>query len=178
MARMLQAENARQSTDSPIDSPLLQPAQQSQQHIQDQFQQPYYPQPSSIMYQQQPMDYPYQPVAQHAMASAAVRVDMETKRPRLSTNHTNENELKDMLQKNISRPLDQVADEVIANERTSSSEKSKQLFAMLWYVPSHLGQSANSSGSTPTLSRPRAPSRGLESTLSMRLAAQSTISSL
>ena len=134
MARMLQAENARQSTDSPMDSPILPPQQQSQspQLMQQQFHQPYYSQPTSIMYQQQAMEYAYQPVAQHM---AAIKADPEAKRPRVSTGHTNENELKDMLQKNISRPLDQVADEVIANERTSSSEKSKQLFAMLWYVP-------------------------------------------
>jgi regulatory factor X len=132
MARMLQAENARQTTDSPLDSPIIQPSQQSHSphDIQQQFQQPYYAQPSNMMYQQQAMEYAYQPVPQHAVA---IKTE-EAKRPRLSTGHTNENELKEMLLKNISRPLDQVADEVIANERTSSSEKSKQLFAMLWYV--------------------------------------------
>jgi regulatory factor X, other len=144
MARMLQAENARQTTDSPLDSPIIQPGQQSHSphDIQQQFPQPYYAQPSNMMYQQQSMEYAYQPVPQHAMA---IKTE-ETKRPRVSTGHTNENELKEMLLKNMSRPLDQVADEVIANERTSSSEKSKQLFAMLWYVPRRCVDPANSPG--------------------------------
>jgi hypothetical protein len=61
-------------------------------------------------------------------------IEVEARRPRLSTGQTNENELRDMLDRNMARSLDEVADDVVANERTSSAEKSKQLFAMLWLV--------------------------------------------
>ncbi len=37
-----------------------------------------------------------------------------------------------MLQRNEGRPLKEVAQEVIAKERTPMAEKTKQLFAMLW----------------------------------------------
>jgi hypothetical protein len=77
-------------------------------------------------------DFDPQPPSHSAMSFGAPPADLETRRPRGSTNQTNENELKDMLQKNLARPLEQVADEVIQNERTSSAEKTKQLFAMLW----------------------------------------------
>jgi regulatory factor X len=43
-----------------------------------------------------------------------------------------ETELRDLLDRNALRSLDEVAVEVVANERTSSAEKCKQLFAMLW----------------------------------------------
>lgn len=46
----------------------------------------------------------------------------------------NDRELRELLSKNTHRSLSDVATEVIATERTSRSEKTKQLFAMLWYV--------------------------------------------
>lgn len=56
-----------------------------------------------------------------------------------SASATNDKELREMLVKNDGRSLRSVADEVIANERTSKAEKSKQLFAMLWYGDPLLG---------------------------------------
>lgn len=44
----------------------------------------------------------------------------------------NDKELREMLRHNIGRKLREVAAEVLATDRTSRSEKSKQLFAMLW----------------------------------------------
>lgn len=46
---------------------------------------------------------------------------------------TNDKELREMLSKNEGRPLKDVAVEVIQKERTPMAEKTKQLFAMLWY---------------------------------------------
>ena len=45
---------------------------------------------------------------------------------------TNDRELREMLAKSEGRPLREVAQEVIAKERTPMAEKTKQLFAMLW----------------------------------------------
>ena len=45
---------------------------------------------------------------------------------------TNDKELREMLAKNMGRPLKDVAQEVIQKERTPMAEKTKQLFAMLW----------------------------------------------
>lgn len=45
---------------------------------------------------------------------------------------TNDRELREMLSKNVGRPLKDVAQEVIQKERTPMAEKTKQLFAMLW----------------------------------------------
>jgi len=47
---------------------------------------------------------------------------------------TNDKELREMLAKNEGRPLREVAQEVIQKERTPMAEKTKQLFAMLWYA--------------------------------------------
>lgn len=49
---------------------------------------------------------------------------------------TNDKELREMLARNEGRPLPEVAQEVIQKERTPMAEKTKQLFAMLWYVDS------------------------------------------
>jgi len=51
---------------------------------------------------------------------------------------TNDKELRQLLNQNEGRNLKEVAAEVIQNDRTSKAEKSKQLFAMLWYVRSRL----------------------------------------
>lgn len=45
---------------------------------------------------------------------------------------TNDKELREMLARNMGRPLKDVAQEVIQKERTPMAEKTKQLFAMLW----------------------------------------------
>lgn len=47
---------------------------------------------------------------------------------------TNDKELRELLNKNENRRLKDVAQEVIRKERTPQAEKTKQLFAMLWYV--------------------------------------------
>lgn len=51
---------------------------------------------------------------------------------------TNDKELREMLSKNQERSLKEVAGEVISTERTSRAEKTKQLFAMIWCVPTAL----------------------------------------
>jgi regulatory factor X len=47
---------------------------------------------------------------------------------------TNDKELREMLSRNEGRPLPEVAQEVIQKERTPMAEKTKQLFAMLWFA--------------------------------------------
>jgi len=49
---------------------------------------------------------------------------------------TNDKELRELLTRNETRALREVAQEVIQKERTPQAEKTKQLFAMLWYVGS------------------------------------------
>jgi regulatory factor X, other len=62
--------------------------------------------------------------------------DTEDKKKRGSAagGATNDKELRELLKKNNGRSLKDVAAEVIATDRTSKAEKSKQLFAMLWCV--------------------------------------------
>lgn len=45
---------------------------------------------------------------------------------------TNDKELRQILAQNEGRTLKDVAGEVVATERTSRAEKTKQLFAMIW----------------------------------------------
>jgi regulatory factor X len=61
-------------------------------------------------------------------------LEAEEKKKKASTSGsaTNDKELREMLAKNEGRNLRDVAAEVIATDRTSKAEKSKQLFAMLW----------------------------------------------
>ena len=49
-----------------------------------------------------------------------------------SATATNDKELRELLVRNEGRGLPEVAQEVIAKERTPQAEKTKQLFAMLW----------------------------------------------
>lgn len=49
-----------------------------------------------------------------------------------SATATNDKELRELLNRNEGRLLPEVAQEVIAKERTPQAEKTKQLFAMLW----------------------------------------------
>lgn len=69
---------------------------------------------------------------QHSFMAPAL--DNEDKKKRASTSGaaTNDKELRQLLNQNEGRDLKDVAAEVIQNDRTSKSEKSKQLFAMLW----------------------------------------------
>jgi regulatory factor X len=56
----------------------------------------------------------------------------QAKKAAPSATATNDRELRELLNKNRARTLPDVAAEVIATERTSKSERTKQLFAMLW----------------------------------------------
>lgn len=70
-----------------------------------------------------------------AAMSAPTELDAEGKKKGGSANSTNDKELREMLAANEHRTLQEVAHEVTANERTSRAERTKQLFAMLWYAP-------------------------------------------
>ena len=77
--------------------------------------------------------------AHHArMGSVPVQSGAEMgddkRRRGLTAAATNDKELREMLARNENRPLRDVAQEVIQKERTPMAEKTKQLFAMLWWV--------------------------------------------
>lgn len=95
----------------------------------------------------QPNGLPSAPIDAHAYHASmahpsqaqqfmAPHVDAEDKKKKgsASGSATNDKELRQMLQQNEGRKLKEVAAEVIQTDRTSKAEKSKQLFAMLWYV--------------------------------------------
>lgn len=63
---------------------------------------------------------------------AAMDVHDDKRRKGSAVTATNDKELREMLAKNMGRPLKDVAQEVIQKERTPMAEKTKQLFAMLW----------------------------------------------
>ena len=65
-----------------------------------------------------------------ATLTADAHDDKRRKAP--SVTASNDRELREMLARNEGRPLHDVAAEVIAKERTTMAEKTKQLFAMLW----------------------------------------------
>ena len=69
---------------------------------------------------------------QQQVVSAPAEVDEKKKKGSASGSATNDKELREMLVRNEGRALNDVAAEVIATDRTSKAEKSKQLFAMLW----------------------------------------------
>lgn len=66
------------------------------------------------------------------LAPAPVEIEEKKKKASSSSSATNDKELREMLVRNEGRELKDVAAEVIATDRTSKAEKSKQLFAMLW----------------------------------------------
>ncbi|KAF2463744.1 uncharacterized protein BDR25DRAFT_272684 [Lindgomyces ingoldianus] len=66
------------------------------------------------------------------LVSGPVEVEEKKKKGSASGSATNDKELREMLVRNEGRGLKDVAAEVIATDRTSKAEKSKQLFAMLW----------------------------------------------
>ncbi len=95
----------------------------------------------------QPNTMPNQAMDAHAYHNALVQhpqqqqfiaptMEAEDKKKKGSTSGaaTNDKELRQLLNQNEGRNLKDVAAEVIQNDRTSKAEKSKQLFAMLWYV--------------------------------------------
>ncbi|ORY17684.1 hypothetical protein BCR34DRAFT_24143 [Clohesyomyces aquaticus] len=89
--------------------------------------------------QAQPFDHNQAAQALHAaigqppqLVSGAVEIEGQKKKGSATGNATNDKELREMLVKNEGRGLKDVAAEVIATDRTSKAEKSKQLFAMLW----------------------------------------------
>lgn len=114
-----------------------------------------YPQGSQLQmgHHAQNMQYPVQPqygahespYAQQDMAfghhtrmpsvpiQPAIDPPEDKKRKATAVTATNDKELREMLAKNEGRPLRDVAHEVIQKERTPMAEKTKQLFAMLWY---------------------------------------------
>jgi regulatory factor X len=63
---------------------------------------------------------------------APIEIEEKKKKNSASGNATNDKELREMLAKNEGRRLQDVAQEVLATDRTSKAEKTKQLFAMLW----------------------------------------------
>lgn len=66
------------------------------------------------------------------LVATPVEVEEKKKKGSASGSATNDKELREMLARNEGRALPDVAAEVIATDRTSKAEKSKQLFAMLW----------------------------------------------
>jgi regulatory factor X len=70
---------------------------------------------------------------QHTQSAAAAETeDMKKKGGAAASTQSNENELRQSLDQNITRTLKDVAKEVLDSERTPRAEKTKQLFAMLW----------------------------------------------
>jgi regulatory factor X len=65
-------------------------------------------------------------------SAASVETEEKKKKGGAAGNLTNDKELRELLKRNDGRRLNDVAAEVIATDRTSRAEKSKQLFAMLW----------------------------------------------
>ena len=66
--------------------------------------------------------------------SAVPDITEDKRRKGSAVTATNDKELREMLSRNEGRPLREVAQEVIQKERTPMAEKTKQLFAMLWFV--------------------------------------------
>jgi regulatory factor X len=100
----------------------------------------YQPQPAHYGPHSQGVDYSHMQVHQPARplsASGTSNGKGKKKANGVSSaaNEKHEQELHDMLNRNQGRSLSDVGAEVLKNERTSKCEKSKQLFAMLWYDP-------------------------------------------
>ena len=115
--------------------PILQQGMHNQQmHAgYDQFpqQQSYTSQDTSYMMQNPE----YSTSVQIPVGAPAAGLEPEDRRRKNSaTTATNDKELRELLARNETRALKDVAQEVIQKERTPQAEKTKQLFAMLWYV--------------------------------------------
>jgi regulatory factor X len=79
----------------------------------------------------QPSDYAV-PMNMAAFPQLGGHEPEDRRRKGSSATATNDKELRELLSKNEARSLPEVAQEVIAKERTPQAEKTKQLFAMLW----------------------------------------------
>lgn len=138
----------------------------------------------------QPNPLPVQPMDAHAYHNSlsqpsqpqhfmAPPLDPEERKKKGSASGaaTNDKELRQLLNQNEGRNLKDVAAEVIQNDRTSKAEKSKQLFAMLWYAPPlHHPALLTSPGSNLSAASRRHPSPETESTQSMQSAVAPTAS--
>ena len=78
-------------------------------------------------------DVPYNANVRVGSVPATADLHDDKRRKGSAVTATNDKELREMLAKNEGRPLKDVAQEVIQKERTPMAEKTKQLFAMLWY---------------------------------------------
>lgn len=114
-----------------MDSMMQQQFAAAQQHMQsnmDHFQpRPYTPQDGAYMMQDPGFAH-----MQFAPAMAPGVEHEDRRRKNSAATATNDKELRELLARNESRALKEVAQEVIQKERTPQSEKTKQLFAMLW----------------------------------------------
>ncbi|GAM86788.1 hypothetical protein ANO11243_048080 [Dothideomycetidae sp. 11243] len=115
----------------PMDQMMQQQFAAQQTHMQpsmEQFQpRPYTPQEGSYMMQD-----PNFAHMQFAQAMAPGIEHEDRRRKNSAATATNDKELRELLARNENRILKDVAQEVIQKERTPQSEKTKQLFAMLW----------------------------------------------
>ncbi|KAF2679605.1 hypothetical protein K458DRAFT_346573, partial [Lentithecium fluviatile CBS 122367] len=94
---------------------------------------------------QQPQQQTQHYTASATPSAASAETEEKKKKGGGAGNATNDKELREMLKRNDGRRLNDVAAEVIATDRTSRAEKSKQLFAMLWLK----GTCRKSSSSVP-----------------------------
>ncbi|KAL1304484.1 hypothetical protein AAFC00_003474 [Neodothiora populina] len=77
-------------------------------------------------------NYPMPPHMMQYQAQLNGSEPEDKRRKGSSATATNDKELRELLSRNDGRSLPEVAQEVIAKERTPQAEKTKQLFAMLW----------------------------------------------
>ncbi|KAF2114771.1 RFX DNA-binding domain-containing protein [Lophiotrema nucula] len=88
--------------------------------------------PNGLPYSQDANSQALATMSQQQYLPVQMEVEEKKKKGSASGSLTNDRELREMLNKNSGRDLKDVAAEVIATDRTSKAEKSKQLFAMLW----------------------------------------------
>ena len=115
-----------------MDAQMMQRSFQAQQIPMDQFTQQaqqFATQDGSYMFQ--PNDYAV-PMSMAVFPPLNGHEPEDRRRKGSSATATNDKELRELLSKNEARSLPEVAQEVIAKERTPQAEKTKQLFAMLW----------------------------------------------
>ncbi|KAG9965491.1 hypothetical protein KCU61_g1880, partial [Aureobasidium melanogenum] len=115
-----------------MDAQMMQRTFQSQHIPMDQFTaqaQQFATQDGSYMFQ--PAEYAV-PMGLAAFPQLTGHEPEDRRRKGSSATATNDKELRELLAKNEARSLPEVAQEVIAKERTPQAEKTKQLFAMLW----------------------------------------------
>jgi regulatory factor X len=114
-------------------------AQAMQMSLNGQMPQHFPNQDHSHFYAQNPMPYapPQQPVDYSYMqpqAQTSAPADSKSKKMGSQSSQTNDKELRELRIQNAHRTLADVAQEVLTTERTPRAEKTKQLFAMLWFV--------------------------------------------